>query len=168
MSKSSLETAAAMLRSKVGAVRRQSIGKVDPVWARRFALATGETDLIYFDPELAVSIGWRDSPLPPLMLSSTRTWDDGPTNEGLAEDGTPLNDVGFPTGSSLRSLGGGQSLNWIEDVLIGDEISTTSKVVGVSEKSANSGDILMVEIERRFYGTNGQLLLTCNEKRLLR
>ena len=168
MSVEDLKIAAIELRSEIGVVHHQSIQNIDLLWARRFALATGETDLIYFDEKLACSIGWRGMPISPLMLSSTRSWEHGPTNENLALDGTPLYGVGFPSQRSLRSLGGGQKLKWVDDVVVGDEISTTSKVVDVIEKSGSRGDMLLVEVERCFYGVDGKIKLTCSEQRILR
>jgi hypothetical protein len=48
-----LQAAAETVLGQVGQVRRTEIGAVSPLWSRRFALASGETDPIYFDDDAA-------------------------------------------------------------------------------------------------------------------
>jgi acyl dehydratase len=165
---SELQLAAEELRARSGQVRRLEIGAVPEVWARRFALASGETDPIYYDREAARAAGWAGTPLPPLLLSSCRSWEPGPSHEDLAEDGMSLVDVGYPRGRGLRALGGGQSLEFHADGLAGVELVTEAEVTSASLKEGRSGDLLVVEIERRFLTLEEEPLLTCKETRLFR
>ena len=156
------------LQAQLGEVRRTDIGAVAPLWARRFALACGETDPVFFDDEAAAAAGYAGTPLPPLLLSSTRSWEPGPGRGELPEDGTNLTDVGYPTGSGLRTLGGGQSLRFHADALANVELVAEAEVRSATTKEGRSGELLIVEVERRFLTADGELLVTCDETRLLR
>jgi acyl dehydratase len=163
-----IETALAFVQGQIGEVRRTEIGAVSPLWARRFALACAETDPIFFDDEAAAAAGYAGTPLPPLLLSSTRSFAVGPDRDGLSEDGVVLSDVGYPAGSGLRTLGGGQSLRFHADALAGVELAVEAEVKSATTKDGRSGELLIVEVERRFLAADGELLLTCDETRLLR
>jgi len=163
-----LTNALAELRGRIGEPRRTDIGAVTPLAARRFAVACGETDPVFFDDDAAHAAGWAGTPLPPLLLSSTRSWEAGPARDELNEDGMLLTDVGYPSGQGLRALGGGQSLRFHADAVAGVELVTEAEVTGSQTKSGRSGDLLVVELERRFLTADGGLLLTCEETRILR
>ena len=165
---SELEAAAEQVRRQVGDVHRTGIGAVPPLWARRFALASGETDPIYSDEEAARAAGWAGTPLPPLLLSSVRSWEAGPAHDDLADDGMSLVDVGYPRGHGLRALGGGQALELHADALAGVELVTEAEVTGATLKEGRSGDLLVVELERRFVTLTGEPLVTCKETRIFR
>jgi N-terminal half of MaoC dehydratase len=163
-----LQSAMDELRTTVGVVVSQELGPVSALWARRFALACGETDAIYFDDAAAAAAGWPGTPLPPLLLSSTRSWQPGPARDQLGEDGTALSDVGFPQGYGLRALGGGQSLHFHADATASVDIVAEAELTSANLKSGRSGELIVVELERRFSTADGQLLLTCDETRILR
>jgi acyl dehydratase len=163
-----LREAAEELRRQLGDVRRRELGAVSPLAARRFALACGESDPVFFDDDAAAAAGWAGTPLPPLLLSSTRSWEPGPGRSELAGDGTPHDDVGFPAGYGLRALGGGQSLRFHEDAVAGVELASEVELTGATVKSGRSGDMIVVELERRFLGPDGELLVSCDETRILR
>lgn len=163
-----LEAARQEIAEQVGTVERTAIGAVPATWARRFAVACGETDPVYFDDDAAAAGGWAGTPLPPLLLSSTRSWAPGPTGEDLAPDGTPRHDLGFPPGHGLRALGGGQRLELLGDALADVELVGEVELTGVTAKAGRSGELLVVELERRFLTANGELLVRCTEDRILR
>jgi hypothetical protein len=160
--------ALADVRGQVGVVRRTPIEPISELAARRFAVACGEHDPVFFDRTAAEAAGWRATPLPPLLLSSTRSWGPGPAGDELSLDGTPAGDVGFPAGHGLRAMGGGQRLAWHGDAVAGEPMHADAEVVGVDHKHGQSGDLLVVAIERRFYAADGSLLLECAENRVLR
>jgi acyl dehydratase len=163
-----LQAAAETLLGQVGQVRRTEIGAVPPLWSRRFALASGETDPIYFDDDAAHAAGWAGTPLPPLLLSSVRSWEPGPSHGDLAPDGMSLVDAGYPRGRDVRAMGGGQALQFHADALAGVELATEAEVTGATLKEGRSGDLLVVELERRFVTLGGEALVTCKETRLFR
>jgi acyl dehydratase len=165
---SDLNAALDELREQIGDVRRRDIGAVPELSARRFAMACGETDPVFYDEAAARAAGWDGVPLPPLLLSSTRSWDPGPSREELNEDGMVLSDVGYPGGHGLRALGGGQALRFHADALAGVALVTEAEVTGANTKTGRSGDLLIVELERRFLTADGELLVTCEETRILR
>jgi hypothetical protein len=156
------------LQSSMGHVRRTEIGVITPLTARRFAMACGETDAIFFDDAAAREAGWHGTPLPPLLLSSTRSWEAGPARDELNEDGMLRTDVGYPSGGSLRALGGGQALRFHADAVASVALVTAAEGTGASTKAGRSGDLLVVELERRFATAEGELLVTCQETRLFR
>jgi hypothetical protein len=163
-----LQAAAETVLAQVGQVRRNEIGAVPPLWSRRFALASGETDPIYFDDDAARAAGWAGTPLPPLLLSSVRSWEPGPSQDDLAPDGMSLVDAGYPRGHDVRTMGGGQALELHADALAGVELVTEAEVTGATLKEGRSGGLLVVELERRFATLDGEPLLTCRETRLFR
>jgi len=163
-----LRDAADDVRAQIGTIRRTEIGAVSPLWARRFALASAETDPIYFDEAAARAAGWAGTPLPPLLLSSTRSFEPGPGRGDLAGDGMSLVDAGYPRGHDVRVLGGGQSLELHADALAGVELATEAEVTDATLKEGRSGELLVVELERRFLTLDGEVLLTCHETRLFR
>lgn len=163
-----IETAADELREQIGQITRVDIDPIPAWWSQRFALACGETSQVYFDETAARAEGWAAIPLPPLLLSSTRAWGMGGSVSDLSEDGTPRRDVGLPADSGLRALGGGQRLTFVGDAVSGVGYTSEAEVVGVTPKSGRSGDLLIVEMQRRFTITGGNLVLVCNESRVLR
>jgi hypothetical protein len=163
-----LNAAAEQVRRQIGEVHRARIGTVQTLWARRFALASGETDPIYYDEEAAHEAGWAGAPLPPLLLSSCRSWEPGPSRDDLADDGMSLVDVGYPRGHGLRVLGGGQSLELHADALAGVELATEAEVTAATLKEGRGGELLVVELERRFFTLDGESLVTCKETRIFR
>ena len=163
-----LQAALDAVRAQIGDVRRREIGAVSALSARRFAIACGETDPVFFEEAAARTAGWGGLPLPPLLLSSTRSWEPGPERDELNEDGMLLTDIGYPGGFGLRALGGGQSLRFHGDALAGVELATEAEVTGATRKTGRSGDLLVVELERRFLTADGELLVTCEETRILR
>jgi hypothetical protein len=162
----SLDAARGEIESQVGQVRRTAIEPIPVVWARRFALACGETDPVWFDDDAARAAGYAAPPLPPLLLTSTRSWEAGPV--ALNPDGTPQDDPGFPAGHGLRALGGGQRLAFDGDAVTGVPLTAEVEVLGVEQKSGRSGDLLIVELERRFTDVDGRMLVRCAESRVLR
>ena len=165
---SELQAAAEDMRRQIGLARRAEIGAVAPLWARRFALASGETDPIYFDDDAARAAGWAGTPLPPLLLSSCRSWEPGPSREDLAEDGISLVDAGYPRGHGVRTMGGGQALELHADALAAVELAAEAEVTAATLKEGRSGKLLVVELERRFVTLDGEPLVTCRETRIFR
>jgi hypothetical protein len=163
-----VHAAAAELESQIGVVVRHEIGAISPLWARRFAVACGEDDPVFFDDDAAAAAGWAGTPLPPLLLSSTRSWQPGPDRAALDEDGTPISEVGFPRGFGLRALGGGQSLTFHADAIAGVELVADAELRHATVKSGRGGELIVVELERRFSTAEGELLVACGETRILR
>jgi hypothetical protein len=156
------------LRSQVGDVRRQHIDPVPALWARRFAVACAEDDPVYFDDGAAAAAGWHGTPLPPLLLSATRSWTPGPERAQLGDDGMALADVGYPAGCRLRTLGGGQSLTFHADAVADVSLVAESAVTDARVKPGRSGELLVVALERRYLTRDGELVLVCDETRLFR
>ena len=163
-----LQAAADELAAQIGRVERTGIGPVPALWARRFAMACGETDAVFFDDAAAAAAGWAGTPLPPLLLTATRSWQPGPERDGLSDDGMPRVDIGIPAGHDLRVLGGGQSLHFHADALAGVDLVAEVELVNATPKEGRSGALLVVELQRRFSTVSGEPLLTCDETRILR
>ena len=163
-----LRAAAEEIAAEIGRVERTEIEAIPALWARRFAIASGETDPVFYDAAAAAAGGWAGVPLPPLLLTATRSWKAGPPRTQLEEDGTPASDVGRPGGYDLRVLGGGQTVRFHADALAGVDLVNEVQVVAVTPKEGRSGSLLVVELERRFSTAAGELLVTCDESRILR
>ena len=95
--------------------------------------------------------------------------DAGPrTATSSARTASCCTDVGYPAGSGLRTLGGGQSLQFHADALAGVDLAVEAEIKDARTKEGRSGELLIVEVERRFLTAEGELLITCDETRLLR
>ncbi|MGE0304353.1 MAG: MaoC family dehydratase N-terminal domain-containing protein [Acidimicrobiia bacterium] len=163
-----IDAAAAELRDHIGQVTTTEIEPIPTWWAQRFAMACGETSAVFFDEAAAREEGWEAIPLPPLLLSSTRAWGAGVRTSELSPDGTVRHDVGLPRNGGFRALGGGQRLAFVGDALTGVGYTAEAEIVGVEQKSGRSGDLLIVEMQRRFSIRGGELVLVCDESRVLR
>jgi acyl dehydratase len=142
-----------------------SLGAIEEMAARQFALAAGELSPQFHDQKAASEAGYAGIAVMPLFLTSRRVWGPGLPEAGLLLDGTVSDDVGLAPG--MRVLGGGQSLTILDDVIVGDELEMTSWVVSADLKESRNGALIVVTIRRQF-SKNGRNLVICDETRVLR
>jgi hypothetical protein len=160
------DVARAEIEGQLGKVTRLEIDPIPALLAQRFAVACGDMDDVFFDLSAARAAGWSSIPLPPLFLSSVRSWTAGPVD--LSADGTPRHDVGYPSSGAMRVIGGGQRLEFESEAVVDQPLVTEAEVVDVRAKAGRTGELLLVEVERRFFAADGALLVRCHETRVLR
>jgi acyl dehydratase len=90
---------------------------------REYAYAVGETNPVHFDPEAARAAGFRGVVAPPMFCVVYSAPAVGPA---VLDP-----DVGINFAAMVH---GGQEFAWGEPVCAGDEITTTARVVDISER----------------------------------
>ncbi|MFE7243114.1 MaoC family dehydratase N-terminal domain-containing protein [Streptomyces sp. NPDC057580] len=163
-----LSAAMAAVREQLGRPVTRPLGPVSERTAQRFAIATSDDSQVYFDRDAARDAGYPDLPVPPLYLSSVREWGAGPAPEELQPDGTTTTDVGLPTGVPVRVLGGGQTLAFADEIVVGVPVTAEFTVTDVRRRPGTAGDLLVVEVRRTYTDVDGRTLLDCTESRVLR
>ncbi|MGH3758741.1 FAS1-like dehydratase domain-containing protein [Actinophytocola sp.] len=126
-------------RSEVRLVSREDI--------RKFAVATRVTGPHHHDVDAARARGYRDVVAPPyyftaLGLSFGRIV---PRDE-LAESGLPVAD---PL-STRRPVAGECSVEWFGDIIAGDEIVVSERLVDIVAKQGQSGRMELYHYERQY------------------
>jgi acyl dehydratase len=93
---------------------------------REYALAVGETNPLYLDPQAARAAGHRDVVAPPMFV--------------VVYSGAALGPALFDPEVGIdfaRLVHGGQEFRWGPLVVAGDEITTTVSVKDISERAGN-------------------------------
>jgi acyl dehydratase len=93
---------------------------------REYALAVGETNPLYLDPQAARAAGHRDVVAPPMFVV---VYSGGALGPALFDP-----EVGI---DFARLVHGGQEFRWGPLVVAGDEITTTVSVKDISERAGN-------------------------------
>jgi acyl dehydratase len=162
-----LRDAVANLEARVGESVEFPIPPIGALAAQRFAVASSDDNPVFFSESAALEAGYQSLAVPPLLLTSVREWGAGPALSGLRVDGTPLSDLGIPP-VELRVLGGGQELHFYRDVTVGTPIRARFELCGVSLTEGKTGSMVVVQLKRTFTDTDGELLIACDERRILR
>jgi acyl dehydratase len=93
---------------------------------REYALAVGETNPLYLDPQAARAAGHRDVVAPPMFVV---VYSGGALGPALFDP-----EVGI---DFARLVHGGQEFRWGPLVVAGDEITTTVSVKDITERAGN-------------------------------
>src|SRR5437879_2009940 len=93
---------------------------------REYALAVGETNPLYLDPEAARAAGHRDVVAPPMFAV---VYSGGALGPAIFDP-----EVGI---DFARMVHGGQEFRWGPLVVAGDEITTTVSVKDIAERAGN-------------------------------
>ena len=88
-----------------------------------YARAAGEDNAVYLDREAAKQAGFRDVPAPPMFAV---VYSAGAMAPAITDPEVGIN--------LMAMVHGGQEFVWGEPVCTGDVITTTAKVVDISEK----------------------------------
>lgn len=129
---------------------------------RRYALAIDDLNPIYRDEEAAKKgkYGKITAPLNYFSWSVGVPGAEKPVGE-LGEDGLS-SFVGIPEIPNAFELGwvrGGEEMEFINPVCVGDQVTTTGKVVDMKEKDGRSGKLIFVTSEFEYKNQDGQLLV---------
>jgi hypothetical protein len=112
---------------------------------RRFAIAIGADDPIYFDPHAAVTAGYRDIVAPrsyflALGLAHGRVI----PRDRLGGDGLPQST------NTQRILAGETSVIWYGDMCAGDVVTVSETLVSTDTKVGRSGPLTLYRYERHY------------------
>jgi acyl dehydratase len=115
----------------------------------RFAVATGATEGIHTDPQVARDRGFADVVAPPLFYISLRTgvFNLVPQHE-LHEEGTPLRDL--PPIDFTQAMAGETTAELCKPFVAGDLVTCRRRVKSTSEKVGRSGKLTFVNFEYRY------------------
>jgi acyl dehydratase len=133
----------------------------------RFAHATGETNPIHFDRDVAVAAGYADVVAPTLFPYVVRMHASAlvPSDQ-LEPDGSPKADV--PPLPTRRAMAGETSVVLGEPVVAGDVIAVEKRLADMFEKEGRSGPLVFVEMEFTFTNQRGELVARENFTRIYR
>ncbi len=154
----------ANVRAHVGESVLRVLGPMSADHFARFALAAGDANPRYLDPDAARAQGLPGVVAPPLLLSAVMTWGAGPAEQELRPDGAAAGDelAALPL-AGLRLMGAGQDLEFCHPVLDGAVVSMRVSVEDVELKQARSGPMLLIRMSRRYRDEHGRELARCRE-----
>jgi len=119
---------------------------IDEIMAHRFCYAVTNHNPIYFDDEAARAAGYERMVAHPTLISSILDYQAGPPEDGLREDGVDF-DI-FPVPSDALLMGGGQEIDFIAPVYVGDRITFVRTVHDIVTKpSRRFGELTFVVMD---------------------
>ena len=122
------------------------LGRIDPLWTQRYAMAVDDLDPVYFDRQAAQQRGYKDIIAPLNYLATLRADPQpGPAEADLLQDGTSPD--GRPDVPGLQIMGGGQSIDLVEPVYCGEDIHCDKKVKSITKREGKQGVMVIVEEE---------------------
>ena len=155
-------------RALIGRVTETYLGEISLRDARRYAIAAGDLNPLYFDEEFARASAYGGLIVPPNMLTAVRAWGAGATEPELAIDGIPdLPEEKLPI-ALTRRMAGGQELEYHQPVRPGDRITRRGHIVSLDERDGRSGKFVIALREDHYYNERDELLVTCRETVIIR
>ncbi|MFS0553826.1 MaoC family dehydratase N-terminal domain-containing protein [Brevibacillus sp. 179-C9.3 HS] len=115
---------------------------------KELALALGDDNPIYYDLEAAKKEGYDGIPIPPTFLQVIDLW--GGLGAPEKVEKLKLNLV--------RVLHGQQSYEYLGDIVAGDVLFVTSKVVDAETKSGSTGTMDLITSENQYRNQRGELV----------
>ncbi len=164
----SFEAVYQQVKSQIGKTRTIPIGKVSGRDCERFAMAVDDRNPLYFDDAFAREHGYPGAIAPPIYLSAVLGWEPGPAEDSLRPDGTPQNDAMAVPIRGLRVMGGGQELEFHRPIVAGMDLVMEFGISGAELKQGRSGQLIVIQIEKRYLTTDGILVLVCRENAIAR
>ncbi|GAA2536226.1 MULTISPECIES: MaoC family dehydratase N-terminal domain-containing protein [Pseudonocardia] len=121
---------------------------VDRSKVREFARALGDPDPVYTDVDAARAAGFTDIPVPPTFVVSSAHW---------REEDNMVATLGLDL---RRVLHGECGWEYHGPVVVGDELTASRRVSGVSTREGRRGGTMtMVSIETDFTNQRGELVV---------
>lgn len=155
-------------RALIGLVTEVYLGEITLRAARRYAIAVGDLNPLYFDEEYARSSPYGGLIVPPNMLTAVRVWGAGAAEAELAIDGIPdVPEEKLPI-RLQRRMAGGQELQYHRPVRPGDRITRRGHIVSLEERDGRSGRFVVALREDHYYNHRDELLVTCRETVIIR
>jgi acyl dehydratase len=130
---------------------------------RRYALAIDDPNPIYYDENAAKKGKYGGFVAPPgFVYWATHGENLDMRAKDLEVDGlTPGAFLGIPEIPNIWSLGwvrGGEELEFVEPLRVGDRVSVTCKLLNVYEKEGKSGKLVFLNSEHVYRNQKGELL----------
>jgi len=129
------------LRALIGKPWPPVVFEVERTGIRMWARAVGFVDLVYHDEGTARERGFERLPAPPGFVGFPRT------RPGDPEPGPPIRGL-HP--DLNRSLNGGTEFEYSSPILAGDELTATTTIVDIKERSGSVGPMLLITRETTF------------------
>lgn len=145
--------------SRVGSVVSEQRGVVVRREWQRWAMAVGDRNPLWFDPEIARDHGYRDVVCPPLYLPYAAL-EPTPVST-LQHDGSStaaIGDLQFPR--APRRMAAGESMEFHRPAYDGEEISMVQVLESVEEKVGRSGRFVLCTWAATYRDRNHELLCT--------
>lgn len=137
------------------------LGEVAMRDIRRYAVATGDRNPLYFDESSATASAYGGLIAPPAMLSAVMWTGDGTYEEDLRTDGISRIERQRIPLRVTRAMGGGQELEFFEPVRPGDHITRTSRIAEIYQRQSKLGTLVFTVSEQTYRNQDGILLMTC-------
>jgi acyl dehydratase len=133
----------------------------------RFAVATGETNPIHFEPSAARAAGFTDVVAPALFYVSLRTsvFNLVPADQ-LHDEGTPLRDI--PPLSFAQAMAGETNAELHRPFVAGDDVTCSRVVDSVSTKQGRSGTLTFIRFRYDYTGADGKPIAVEHFTRIFR
>ena len=131
-------------------------GTITAKEAQRFALAAGDHNPLYFDPEAARASGYRDILVPPIFLA----WSLAPARpvEEVRVDGLYRGEGRRVSLNVKRVMFGGEDWEYLAPVYVGDTITSETRLKSLEEKSGGSGPFVLQMTETTYTNQHGEVV----------
>ena len=129
------------VRDALGRVWGPVTFEVDRASIRMWARAVGFDDPIYYDEDRAAAAGFEALPAPPGFLGTPRF------TPGRPDPGPPIRGL---NPKLTRSLNGGTEFEYLHPVVAGDELTATTAIVDVKERTGKVGRMLLLTRETTY------------------
>ena len=142
----------AEMQQMIGREVDEGVTEVTTTACRLFARAVGHTDPIFYDDDAARQRGYRGLVAPPGYLGTPvvhrRTVSMVPVPKPVAEMRIPYK----------RILEGGTSCEYLEPVVVGDVLTSRSKITRYEERLGSIGPMLITYHETAYTRQDGTLV----------
>ncbi len=137
------------MRAAIGVENPGGTSEVTTSGIRMFARAVGYTDLIFYDEDEAKKQGYRGLVAPPGYLGS------GIFSPGGGRGGGPGGGFSIPY---KRILNGGTTYEYLEPVIAGDVITSSSQITEFREREGSRGAMLITYRETTYKNQGGAVV----------
>jgi len=165
----SMDRVAEHFQSLLGEKKVLYLGELSALTIRRYALAVGETNPLYYDTAFAQNQGYEDIIAPPNLLASIMEWEVGDVETNLSRDGIPQFKGLLPDDcGGIRVMGGGEEKFFYHSVAAGTCITLTSEIIDTYTKQGRKGKIVFLVFKNTYRNEEEQLLCVCNRSMIIR
>ncbi|WP_126424927.1 FAS1-like dehydratase domain-containing protein [Brevibacillus marinus] len=165
---STIEQVSEYFQTLLGQRRECDLGEVTALTIRRYALAVGERNPLYFDREYAQKLGYADIIAPPNLLASIMEWGVGEAEEQLHRDGLSGEFLLPRHFSGIRVMGGGEEMTFYRPVVAGTHVTLLSEVTDTYTKPGSKGLIAFLVFTNTYRDQNGETLCVCKRTMIAR